>query len=111
MNDIEFGKRLKNIRKSVGISQQQMATYLGVTQSFVSNCEKGKRQFSVDALEKIGNLYGYTLQDLESDKELKPQLLFAFPVNLLCDTDIQAIASVNKIFLNMTEMASLLKGR
>ena len=109
MNDIEFGERLKNIRKSVGISQRQIAAYLGVTQSYVSKCEKGKKQFSVDALEKIGNLYGYTLQDLESDKELKPQLLFAFPANSLCDTDIAAIASINKIFMNMTEMNSLLE--
>ena len=109
MNDIEFGKRLENIRDSIGISQLQMATYLGVSQSFVSKCEKGERQFSVDALEKICNLYGCTLQNLESDEEIKPQLLFAFRANSLCDTDIEAIASVNKIIMNMREMNSILE--
>ncbi|MBQ6519925.1 MAG: helix-turn-helix transcriptional regulator [Anaerolineaceae bacterium] len=109
MNDIEFGKRLEQIRDAVGISQLQMASYLGVTQSFISRCEKGERQFSVDALEKICNLYGCTLQELESDKEIKPQFMFAFRANLLCDTDIEAIASINKIIINMEEMTTILE--
>ena len=40
-------RELRKIRKRSGLSQQQLAERLGITQSLVSKCERGERRIDV----------------------------------------------------------------
>lgn len=45
--------RLKNIRESLGMSQQEISSYLHISQNTYSQYETGKRQLPVDTLVKL----------------------------------------------------------
>ena len=47
-------KLLRDIRREAGLSQQQLAARLGVSQSFVSKYEAGERRLDVLELRHIG---------------------------------------------------------
>ncbi len=57
-------ENLKLLRKKFGYQQEEVAAKLGVTQSSVSAHEKGKSLPTVEVLEKISALYGYSMDDL-----------------------------------------------
>jgi Zn-dependent peptidase ImmA (M78 family)/DNA-binding XRE family transcriptional regulator len=62
MMDYEFiGERLRQIRDSAQMSQQEVAAYLGITPSALSQYEKGKRRIEALQLEKLSHLYGVPL--------------------------------------------------
>lgn len=57
--DKKIGKRMKQLRKHYGYSQQQLANYLKINQSHYSKIEQGKRRLSkLSQLESLCNLYG-----------------------------------------------------
>ena len=51
---------LAEIRKSKKISQEQVATDLGITLRTYQNYEYGEREISAEALYKLANFYGVT---------------------------------------------------
>lgn len=56
-----IGERLRQTRDSAQMSQQEVAAYLGITASALSQYEKGKRRIEALQLEKLGHLYGVPL--------------------------------------------------
>lgn len=56
-HQIEQGKRLKELRKFLGLNQQQLAQTLEVTQPFLSSIENGKSSLSRNLLTHISNSY------------------------------------------------------
>ena len=52
-----FGKVMKILRLSAGISQKVMAQDLGVASSFLSNMEMGRKKINPDWVEKIGEYF------------------------------------------------------
>lgn len=64
----DFGKKMRVIRINCGEVMYDMAQKLGVTSSYLSAVEHGKRKIPHDWVEKIGVLYN--LSD-EQKKELK----------------------------------------
>lgn len=63
---------LRNARRNAGISQEQLAEKLEVTQSFISKCERGERRIDVIELriwcEALGITFSSFIANL--DKEL-----------------------------------------
>lgn len=47
-NQVEFGNRLRNLRKERGLTQEQLATAVNVSLVHLGNIELGKRGISVD---------------------------------------------------------------
>ena len=56
-----FGKRLREVRKSKKLTQQQIADEIGVNRGSYSNWEKGKREPSFENLIKLADLLEVTL--------------------------------------------------
>lgn len=56
-NMINFGKRLRELRSHLDISQKEFAKRCGVTASFISELEKGKTKPSFDLLIKFCGLF------------------------------------------------------
>ncbi|MCL4517223.1 MAG: helix-turn-helix domain-containing protein [Firmicutes bacterium] len=103
------GKRFKELREQSGLTQGQIAGYLKVDQSYISKCEKGERQFSVDILEKAGSLFGCPI-----DYFMNPEVQYSpMPVALrasgIAADDLETIAAINKLALNLRHMEGLLE--
>lgn len=62
-NYVQF---IKNLRKERGISQQDVAKRIGISRSSYIALEQGKRDLSLIEAEKISDLFGITLQDMEN---------------------------------------------
>lgn len=56
MIDKETGKRIHKAREEAGLSQEELASLLGYTQSALSNYELGKRRLYLSNLEKIARV-------------------------------------------------------
>lgn len=94
-------RRFKELRESNNLTQLQIANFLNIDQSYVSKFEKGERKISVDILEKICSLFGCTLKYFESEDEKYIPMAIAFRSNSLQNDDLEAIAAINKVALNL----------
>lgn len=56
--------RLRQLRKSHGQKQKQLADLLGVSQMQISRYESGKQEPNIKALIKLANYYGVTIDYL-----------------------------------------------
>lgn len=58
----EIGRKLRQLRKEKGLTQQEAADRLKITRSTISNYEVGRRSPHLKDLQKIGELYGAGLE-------------------------------------------------
>ena len=65
--NIEYGKKLKKARKSLGLTQEKVAEYLGLGPRYISDIERNKTKGSIDTLVKLCNFYNITPNDLLSE--------------------------------------------
>jgi transcriptional regulator with XRE-family HTH domain len=106
---LNIGNKVKDIREKSRLSQTQLAHCLDVDQSNISKCEKGERQFTIDALEKLCNLFGCEMADLLDLQKPVETLNFAFRADTIENEDLIAISDINKIALNIRFMRQLLE--
>lgn len=62
-------------RARAGVSQQEVAAYLGVTQGAVSQWENGLSRPSIKRLSRLAELYGCTIEELLKEGEHDSQVL------------------------------------
>lgn len=55
---------IKHFRKKCGLTQKELANKIGVSQNAVYNWETGKRDLSIDMIEKIANILDVTPNQL-----------------------------------------------
>jgi transcriptional regulator with XRE-family HTH domain len=109
MTSILIGQKVKELREKAGLNQMQIAQFLGVDQSNISKCEKGERQFQVDHLERLGSLFGVPLSDLMNENVPLAPMQIAFRGDGMQVEDLNAIADIQKIALNLDQMRALLR--
>ena len=105
-----IAERMKEFRKNSGLSQANIACFLGVDQSLISKAENGERNLSVDMLEKLAALYGVSMLAFEEDTLPINPLKFALRAGELTTADMEAVSAINRIALNSEFMADLLAG-
>lgn len=110
LNFESVGKKFKMLREQSNLNQSQMADYLKVDQSYISKCEKGERQFSVDILEKAATLFGCSIEFFTNDDSEHCPMPFALRASSITTEDLEAMAVMNKLALNMRYMSALLRG-
>lgn len=49
----DVGKRIKNLRSNLGLSQEKLALKAGIDRTYLAGIESGKRNVTVVSLEKI----------------------------------------------------------
>jgi transcriptional regulator with XRE-family HTH domain len=66
MPDIKatFGKRLRELREAKGLSQESLAHEAGLDRTYVSSVERGKRNISLENIERLANALGVRVKDL-----------------------------------------------
>jgi len=60
----KFGKRLKELRIQVGISQEKFALKIGMDRTYCASVEAGKRKIALQNIKKIADGFDITLADL-----------------------------------------------
>ena len=61
---MEIGKKLKDKRASLGLSQEDLAEKIGVTRQTIANWEKGKTYPDIGSVLKLSDLYNVSLDEL-----------------------------------------------
>jgi transcriptional regulator with XRE-family HTH domain len=64
-----FLHQLRQTRKQVGLTQEQLAGRLGVTQSFIGKCERGERRVDILELRTFCAAMGTTLPEFIAELE------------------------------------------
>ena len=103
-----IGGNIQGYRLLQGLTQQQLAEYLGVTRELVSFIEGGKRDISISKLNKLADLFGIELGDLlEEDREIQDvNLALAFRSEDT-EVDLENVASFRRIVLNYLKIERL----
>lgn len=61
---LNLGEKLKELRKKRNLKQEELALFLNVDRTTVSNWERGEKQPSIDILIKLRSIYGVTLDEI-----------------------------------------------
>jgi hypothetical protein len=72
---VSVGKNIKKIREQKGLMQKEVASVADMQASNYSKIESGQRDVSVEALDKIANSFGMTVDEIihfEDAKTPKP---------------------------------------
>jgi transcriptional regulator with XRE-family HTH domain len=51
----EYGKKVKEIRKKQGVSQESLADLAGLDRTYISDIENGKRNVSIETIFKVAD--------------------------------------------------------
>lgn len=100
--------RLKQLRKESRITQEQLAEYLGVDQSMITKIENGTRSLNITLIDKICSLFGCSEAYLMGEDDKYIPLTFAFRSNGIQKEDLESIAAVNKIVMNIRYMNEMI---
>jgi len=60
----KFGKKVKELRKAYGLSQEAFAHKVGIDRTYMPSIEKGKRNISITVAEKIASALNMKISEL-----------------------------------------------
>jgi len=60
----KFGKKVKELRKKKGLTQEDLAEKINVDRSYMGFIERGERNPTLDKIEKISKALNITLSEL-----------------------------------------------
>lgn len=61
---IKFGKRVQQLRKELGISQEKLAEYAGVHRTYIGMIERGEKNITLLNLEKLSHALNINISEL-----------------------------------------------
>lgn len=67
MTKEEFGKRIYDIRKQLGLSQYDFAHHCGIPEGYVGHLELGNRNPTLETMDKIAKAVGMSLGEFLAD--------------------------------------------
>jgi transcriptional regulator with XRE-family HTH domain len=70
-----FGKRIRQLRESMGLTQEQLASKVGMDYKYLGSVERGERNITIDNIQRIAEAFGVETYQLFcfSLEGLKPQ--------------------------------------
>lgn len=60
---LKVGQRIKELRKDVGLSQEALANKAEIDRTYVTDVENGRRNISIENLEKLVNALNTQFKD------------------------------------------------
>ncbi len=85
-----IGRKIRENRKKLGLTQQQLANYSGISLQHISNIENGKTQFSLKAINQIRKVFeesGLYDLGLELDGTQQPWMSDVYDIMSDCTLD------------------------
>lgn len=75
-SSMEIGEKIKQIRKDKGLQQKAVALEVGLDQSNYNKVENGKREPSLEVLQKLSTILGVSIDELLSpENNKKPSIV------------------------------------
>lgn len=108
MEKEEIGKKIKILRKTRGLTQQQLADKLNVKRATISNYEIGRRSPHIKELEDISEALGVNLEyfgfggSAAVDLVARAKVLFADD-SVTAEEKAKAYREIMKLYLDMEE--------
>lgn len=105
-----IAKNIKLMREVSDFTQENVASFLGITRSAYSNYELGTRELPLEHMENLADLYGcdaYILYEEDTDV-IKNMLTTAFRVDNLSADDMAQVAAFKCMVKNSLMMDNLL---
>ena len=68
---LKVGQRIKVLRKEIGLSQEALALKAEVDRTYVTDIENGRRNVSVEILERLIKALEVSFADFFNSKEFK----------------------------------------
>ena len=59
-----FGKRIRELRTQRNMSQEKFALHMNMDRTYLASVESGKRNISLENIEKIAKGFGMKLEEL-----------------------------------------------
>ena len=60
----KFGKRVKELRQSKGLSQEELAHLAELDRTYIPSIEKGERNVSIEVIQKLSIAFGIKISEL-----------------------------------------------
>ncbi|MCU7491352.1 MAG: helix-turn-helix transcriptional regulator [Ignavibacteria bacterium] len=104
-----IGENLRAFREKMGLSQQEVADFLGIQRANISYYETEARNIPLKHLESLADLFGVELADLleENPSQKNVNIAFAFRTGTLNSRDLEAIAGFRKIVKNYIKLTNI----
>lgn len=108
MEKEEIGKKIKILRKTRGLTQQQLADKLSVKRATISNYEIGRRSPHIKELEAISEALGVNLEyfgfggSAAVDLVARAKILFADD-SITAEEKAQAYKEIMRLYLQVEE--------
>lgn len=64
MIQVAFGNRIRQLRQQTGLSQEKFAIKIGMDRTYYASVESGKRNISLQNIEKIAGGFGISISQL-----------------------------------------------
>lgn len=64
---VKFGKRAKELRLLKGVSQEKLAELADLDRTYIPGIEAGKRNVSLEVIEKIAKAFSMSISELLTD--------------------------------------------
>lgn len=61
---VQLGMRIKYLRKQRGWSQEELSFQSNINKNYISDLESGRRNPSLEILERLADAFGITLEEL-----------------------------------------------
>ena len=68
---VKIGQRIKELRRNIGISQEALAYQAEVDRTYVTDVENGRRNVSVEILERLIKALNVSVSEFFDSKEFK----------------------------------------
>lgn len=96
------GEQLRALRKSKGLTQEEVADKSGLSFSYISDVERGTRNISMESFEKITTALDITPGEVFSFKNIDPtiedkRILIEVVRSLLLDRRIEDVRFIHKM--------------
>jgi transcriptional regulator with XRE-family HTH domain len=60
----KFGKRVKELRQGIGLSQEGLAHLAELDRTYIPSIEKGERNVSIEVIQKLSIAFGIKISEL-----------------------------------------------
>lgn len=100
------GARMKTLRENMNLTPQAVSSYLNIPTEDILKMENGKKNITLSVLNKLCSLFGCNESYLLCRSEEYGPAAFALRSSNIETDDLQGIASMNRIYLNMKYLIS-----
>ena len=106
---MKTGNRIKLLRTSLGLTQEHIAEYLGVSRELISMIESNEREIGLNNLEKLADLFGVELIDLvnEDEENVTVTASLSFRAGEIQVADLEQVSKFRCIVKNYLKMQKI----